>query len=342
MYPLSRREAMQLLAASSLLIQDKPSKRVPKYVVRDGKIQFHCTAGYPARWQQVYQNTIDHFAGKWGRVGPTNIFLIENTDWDQEKRTEVETRQLEQSQQELKRVYCELQGHGLRSEHLDWQTGNHWTSWNNRPARIMITMTMSPFQDPMQFVIGPIHEYNHALQTVHGYGQEAIDGNQMGHALWTGPAWWREGSSVLVAALYSYQHPDLFDQLGKPYTWGRFSSEMNRNLELFQQAQTPLRDGSTHDDWQRLEKQNLVHPVVYAGGSVACAMLLKRAGSLENFMNFYPLVPQLGWQKAFEQHFQIGLDAFYKEFAAEAAAARVQRRSEPAKDNWFGFLKTIP
>jgi hypothetical protein len=75
---------------------------------------------------------------------------------------------------------------------------------------------------------------------------------------------------------------------------------------------------------------------------VACAMLLKRAGSLENFMNVYPLVPQLGWQKAFEQHFRIGLDTFYKEFAAEAAAAQVQRRSEPAKDNWFGFLKTIP
>ena len=31
------------------------------------------------------------------------------------------------------------------------------------------------------------------------------EGNQMGQSRWTGPAWWREGSAVLVAALHSYR-----------------------------------------------------------------------------------------------------------------------------------------
>ena len=48
-------------------------------------------------------------------------------------------------------------------------------------------MTMSPIRDALQFVIGPLHEYTHALQTAHGYAAEAIDGNQMGHSRWTGP-----------------------------------------------------------------------------------------------------------------------------------------------------------
>ena len=30
-----------------------------------------------------------------------------------------------------------------------------------------ITMTMSPIRDALQFVIGPLHEYTHALQTAH-------------------------------------------------------------------------------------------------------------------------------------------------------------------------------
>lgn len=341
MFAFSRRQALKIAAASPFWFQDNSLIDQPQYQTSGGSIEFHCTDDYPARWKKIYQNTIAHFSKRWGRVGPTHIFLIENQDWPSREKREGDPQRLKESQQNLKQVFCKLQGHGLQGKDLDWTTGKHWMSWSNRPANLMITMTMSPYQDPMQFVLGPIHEYNHAIQTANGYGQEAIDGNQMGHALWTGPAWWREGSSVMVAALYSYQHPELFEPVGQAFTWGRFSGELNRNLELFQKAKTPLRDGVTHDDWQRLEQEDLVHPVVYAGGSVACAMLLKQAGSLEAFMNIYTQIPKVGWEAAFEQTFQVKLNSFYRAFEATAAAIRPTRRSEPLEDNEFAFLKTL-
>ena len=46
---------------------------------------------------------------------------------------------------------------------------------------MLITMTMSPYRDPIQFVLGPIHEYMHAYQTAYGYQSTAEDSNQMGH-----------------------------------------------------------------------------------------------------------------------------------------------------------------
>lgn len=341
MYRLSRRAALKALAASPCFIPAVSRGAGPQYSVNDAKIELHCTVGYPKRWKQVYQNTLDHFSERWGRVGPVHVFLIENADWDPEKTKAENPPGLKESQQHLKRLFCKLQGQDSDGEHLDWRTGNHWMSWSIRPTNLMITMTMSPYRAPEQFVIGPIHEYLHAYQTVHGYPDEAIQGNQMGHSRWTGPAWWREGSSVLVAALYSYQHPELFDKLKRPFSWSRFSHEMNRNLELYQKAKTSLRLGVTHDDWQQLEQKKLVHQVIYAGGSVACALLLKKAESLENFMKFFPLVPTLGWRKAFETHFETELAEFYRDFEEQTRSAKVRRSAESPSEDWFGFLKSI-
>ena len=227
---LSRRSAMKLLAASSILLtDDKQEKKPPQYVTKNAEIQFHCTTDYPKRWKQVYRDTLDHFSKTWGKVGPTHIFLIENDDWQESKSTPEKTASLKESQRELKRSFCKLHGQDSDGEHLDWKTGNHWTSWSLNPANLVITMTMSPSRAGEQFVIGPMHEYLHAIQIVHGYAKEAIDGNRMGHALWTGPAWFREGSAVLVAALYGYQHSELFKQLKQPFTW------RNRRYNLLDQ-----------------------------------------------------------------------------------------------------------
>jgi len=315
------------------------------YSVEDGKITFHCTDGYPGRWRAVYRETLEHFSKKCGRVGPVHVFLIENADWEVPegvgKKDAKRLEELKRSQKELKRLFCRLQGDSSSGEHLDWTTGKHWAGWSIRPPNLMITMTMSPYRDGEQFVIGSIHEYLHSYQTAYGYAKEAVHGNRMGQSRWTGPAWWREGTAVLVAGLYCCRHPDLFRKLKKPYSWEAFRREMNRNLKMYRKAGTNIRKGVTHDDWGRLERDKLVHPVIYAGGSAACALLLRKAGSLQRFMEFFPLVPELGWEGAFEKHFEITLEEFYKEFDRFAKAAGDQLEADQPKGNWCDFLKSI-
>ena len=342
MLGISRRTALKIFVASSaLLFDDEQEKVVPQYTTKDSEIQFYTTVDYPQRWKQIYSNTLDHFSKRWGKVGPTHIFLIENEDWPGQKRTPEKIAALKKSQKELRRVFCKLHGQDSDGEHLDWQTGNHWTSWSLKPANCAITMTMSPERDGEQFVVGPIHEYMHAIQIAFGFGKEAIAGNQMGHALWTGPAWFREGSAVIVAALYAHLHPELFKGLEQTYTWRKFSREMNRSLGLFQKAKTQLKTGVTHNDWQHLEPRKLVYPVIYCGGSIACGLLLKKSGSLEEFMKFFPLVPTLGWQLAFEKHFGLTLGAFYKEFETEVGDAEIKNQDKNESKDWFEFLKSM-
>ena len=343
MHRFTRRKMLKLIGAGSvLLLSNQDDKKPdPKYVTHDAEIQFHCTANYPQRWKQVYESTLEAFSNKWGKVGPTHVFLIENDDWQSTKNSAERKTELEKSQAELKRLTSNLLGQDSDGSHFDWVTGNHWSSWSIRPENLLITMTMTPDRDGEQFVIGPMHEYVHAIQIAFGYAAEAIDGNRMGHALWTGPAWWREGSAVITAALFAFQHPELFKKLENPYSWRKFSGEMNRNLEFYQKAKTPLREGVTHNDWQRLEPKELVYPVIYAGGSIACSLLLKKSGSLENFMMFYRLVPKLGWEKAFEEHFKLTLSAFYKEFESLVATAEIQTNTDSPKKNMFHFLSEI-
>lgn len=318
-----------------------PEVRSPVYKKRDAEIVFHTTDGYPEKWKSIYQSTIENFANRWGRVGPTHIYLIENTDWDPATLTEDRRDQLEESIRSLKHSFAKLQGHDSDGQDLDWRTGNHWAGWSIEPAHLTITMTMTPFRDAPQFVIGPIHEYTHALQTAYGYSAEAIDGNQTGHSRWTGPAWWREGSAVLISYLYSYKNPTLFKKLQKQVTWENFSHEMNRNLHLYQQARISIRSGVTHDDWQRLEQLNKVHPVVYAGGSVACARLLQRVGSLRGLFAFLQKVPTMGWEPAFEQHFQLPLSSFYQQFEADMLNTKPHLNRKSKHDDWAAFLRTI-
>ena len=315
------------------------------YKIDDAKINIHCTDGYPRLWRTVYRETLEHFSEKWGCVGPLHVFLIENTDWERqegvEKKDAGQLEALKKSQKELRRLYCKLQGEDSDGEHLGWETGNHWAGWSIKPPILTTTMTMSPYRDPEQFVIGPLHEYFHAFQSAYGYDKEAIHGNQMGQSLWRGPAWWSEGSAMLVAALHSYRHPELFKKLARPYSWEAFSREMNGNLKMYRQSATSIRKGVTYDDWNRLERDKLVHPVIYAGGSVACALLLKKAGSLRRFMEFFPLVPESGWENAFEKHFKITLEEFYKEFDQFARAAADKREDKPPTESWCDFLKSI-
>ena len=314
---------------------------VPAYKTRNAQIVIHTTQGYPEKWKTIYKDTIEHYAHHWGHVGPTYVFLVENTDWDPTTLTDKRRKQLEASIRTLKRKFATLQGNDADGQYLNWRTGNHWAGWSISPAHLTITMTMTPLRDAQQFVIGPIHEYTHALQTAYGFATEAIDGNQMGHSRWTGPAWWREGSAVLISYLYSYQHPELFAKLQRSMTWQRFSHEMNRNLSLYQQAKIPINAGVTHDDWQRLEKIKKVHPVVYAGGSVACAKLLQRAGSLKQLFAFLHKVPELGWEPAFEQHFQLSLNQFYKKFEEDISNARPQLAEFGEQANWAAYLKEM-
>lgn len=315
------------------------------YRVGDGKVTFHCTDGYPERWRAVYRQTLEHFSAKYGRVGPQHVFLIENADWKLpegiEKTDAQKLDELEESQKELKRLFCRLQGDDSDGGRLDWKTGNHWAGWSIRPPKLMITMTMSPYRDGEQFVIGPIHEYMHSIQTAYGYEKEAVHGNRMGQSRWTGPAWWREGSAVLVAGLYCYRHPELFRKLKKTYSWEAFRREMNRNLKIYRKAGTNIRQGVTHDDWGRLEKAKLAGPVIYAGGSAACALLLRKAGSLQRFMEFFDLVARLGWQGAFEKHFGLTLGEFYKEFDKFAKTGADRLETDPPKGSWCDSLKSI-
>jgi predicted phosphodiesterase len=328
-YPLNARQVQGNYAAG-------PNR------VNLAKVTFHCTDGYPERWRGVYRETLEHFSAKYGRVGPLHVFLIENADWKlPEGVAKKDAQKLAKSQKELRRLFCKLQGDDSTGERLDWTTGKHWAGWSIKPPKLTITMTMSPYRDGEQFVIGPIHEYMHAYQTAHGYEKEAVHGNKMGQSLWTGPAWWREGSAVLVAGLYCCRHPELYKKLKKPYPWEAFSREMNRNLKMYRKAGTNIRKGVTHDDWGRLEKSKLVHPVIYAGGSAACALLLQKAGSLRRFMEFFPLVPELGWKDAFEKHFEITLEEFYKEFDKFARAAGDKLEAESPTGSWCDFLKSI-
>ena len=135
--------------------------------------------------------------------------------------------------------------------------------------------------------------------------------------------------------------PAAFKRLKKPYSWVQFSREMHGNLRMYEGAATNIRKGVTYDDWQRLEREKIIHQVVYAGGSVACALLLKKSGSLRRFMQFFPLVPRLGWQGAFEKHFKTTLDVFYEEFDKFARAAAGQLDTERPKGSWCSFLKAI-
>ncbi len=76
-----RRAVLKFLAAQPLLLAGIAGTRPPLYIRKGADFKFHCTEGYPEVWHTVYRESLEHFAGKWGKVGPLHVFLIENSDW---------------------------------------------------------------------------------------------------------------------------------------------------------------------------------------------------------------------------------------------------------------------
>jgi len=80
-----RRAVLKFLAAQPLLLAGIPGTKPPLYIRKGADFKFHCTEGYPEVWQTVYRESLEHFAGKWGKVGPLHVFLIENSDWERKE-----------------------------------------------------------------------------------------------------------------------------------------------------------------------------------------------------------------------------------------------------------------
>ena len=87
------------------------------------------------------------------------------------------------------------------------------------------------------------------------------------------------------------------------------SRDLNQRLENYKQVGRTITDGLTHNDWQMLEEDR-VSQVIYDGGNTAGVLLLKKCGSLQNFMAVFDLIPELGWEQAFEKHFKLTVEEF--------------------------------
>ena len=214
-----------------------------------------------------------------------------------------------------------------------------WYELELNPNTVVITMTMSLYQDPIQFVIGPIHEYMHAYQTVYGYSEKAVASNQMGQSLWRGPSWWMEGSATFVSSLYCYQNPVLFEDITDRWDWEAYSRDLNTHLNNYKKSRKTIQQGATYDDWNLLENKNLVHEIIYSGGSIACVFLIQQCRSLQKFMEIFPLIPEIRWGEAFKKNFGMPVEAFYMKFQKFVANAKVSKETPSEKESWCGFLK---
>ena len=70
------------------------------------------------------------------------------------------------------------------------------------------------------------------------------------------------------------------------------SRDLNHRMENSKQAGRTITDGLPHNDWQMLE-EGRVSQVIYDGGNMAGVLLLKKCGSLQNFMVIFDfLIPE--------------------------------------------------
>ena len=67
--------------------------------------------------------------------------------------------------------------------------------------------------------------------------------------------------------------------------------DLNQRRENYKQAGRTITDGLPHNDWQMLEEER-VSQVIYDGGNMAGVLLLKKCGSLQNFMTIFDLIPE--------------------------------------------------
>ena len=58
-------------------------------------------------------------------------------------------------------------------------------------------------------------------------------------------------------------------------------------------------------------------------------------------MDFLPLVPTMGWERAFEKHFQQNLNEFYVEFSKLIHNRKPDVDSPESRQNFFSFLKSM-
>ena len=85
---------------------------------------------------------------------------------------------------------------------------------------------------------------------------------------------------------------ELFDNIDKWWDWESLRRDLNQRRENYKQAGRTITDGLPHNDWQMLE-EGRVSQVIYDGGNMAGVLLLKKCGSLQNFMVIFDfLIPE--------------------------------------------------
>ena len=82
-----------------------------------------------------------------------------------------------------------------------------------------------------------------------------------------------------------------------------------------------------------------MHEIIYSGGNVACVFLIQQCKSLQKFMEIFPLIPEMGWEKAFEKNFSTTVEEFCLKFQEFVASAKVSKEMPSSQESWCGFLK---
>ena len=96
------------------------------------------------------QDTMQHFSHNWGQVGPLYFFLIQTSNWrpvtNRSPETLRKSKFIQKPTAELKREYTRIIN---QNQEINWDSGQHSLSWSLNPTAMFITMTMSPYRDPI-------------------------------------------------------------------------------------------------------------------------------------------------------------------------------------------------
>ena len=85
-------------------------------------------------------------------------------------------------------------------------------------------------------------------------------------------------------------------------------------------------------------EEGRVSQVIYDGGNMAGVLLLKKCGSLQNFMVIFDfLIPEWGWKQAFQKHFKLTEEGFYLELEKFVAETHVPIARSCEKKVSVGF-----
>ena len=155
-----------------------------------------------------------------------------------------------------------------------------------------------------------LHEYIHVVQNaqiVHPHEIRCSDEENKLCEFGFGPVWLEEGSAEYFAQYYS-------DKRG----WANFESTMKQNLESalnVKQRGYSLRDVATRKGQRQIaELCRCGGQLYYDTGTWATAWLVNRSGEDAFFVEHFPNVAYVGFEKAFKNAFGLTLDEFYSEF----------------------------